>query len=646
MNFFNTLKFQIGAALLLIVVLFTGIVASSLKDMEQQRSYSTLLNITARLEQTTSSLVSLGMNYAGHAPVNPAGYRRDVILYYREIQSRADLFEEITHGFMTENFSPSLVNQTTPFTPKLDPDAHEAVQIIEDTWAVFRTGLMEALGTDSSAPGLERAAQFINANHKPLSEAIQDLRQQIERLVEEGQTNMLRIHWGMLLSVVAVTFGILTWFFVAILRPLDRAVTGFQKVAQGDFGYQVPTSGNNELTWLTGSFNQLSSRLHAIFLLIDRIQEGSDMDETLCFVADQFPQLLPLDWVGALFMAGDDRTISLERSYRDGKPEISQRCRFRLQETLLQQALQEAEPLHVPDMKRTAEENPGYQFLNFLTERGLRDAIFLPITDQSPIPGVLVFATRKPDSYSEEHLELLTNIARLVTHSFGRTLKLSEHARLASIGGFASGIAHEIRSPLSTIGMALDYLQQSELAAPAEKRVRLARQESERMSRLLEEILLYAKPLKLELQPLSLASLIGGFIENYEEVAAKNEQQIELLTTTEETDILGDKDRLQQIFLNLSQNAFDASPPGSVIKWQLRSDPSARMVILQIQNPGVGIPDDVLPRLFDPFFTTKATGTGLGLGIVKRMVDAHGGEIQIDSQYGEETVVTLHFPLN
>ena len=646
MKLFKTLKFQIGAALVLIVALFTGVILLSFKGLEEQRNYSTLLNITARLEHTARSMVSLGMNYAMNAPRNPIAYRRDIALYYQEIKAQAELFEEITIGFMTENFSPSLVQGDAPFTPRLDPEAHKAVQAVEDAWAVFHTGLEEALGMDRDVPQLDQAAQFITTQHQPLSDSIDNLRNQIERLVDEGQNQVTQVHWVMLLTIIAVTLGIMAWFFVAVLRPLGRGVAGFRKVAQGDFGYQVPTTGNNELTWLTGSFNQLSSRLNAIFRLIDQIQQGSDMDETLCFVAEHFSQLLPLDWVGALFLAGDGMTISLERSYLDGKPEITQRSRFRLEGTLLQQALKEGEPLHIPDMNRTADKNPSYEFLNHLVRKGLGDAIFLPITEQSPIPGVLAFATRDPGSYTSEHVELLTNIARLITHSFGKTLKLSEHARLATVGGFASGIAHEIRSPLSTISMALDYLQKIDLSGPAEKRIALAREETGRMARLLEEILLYAKPLKLDLQPLDLAALTGSFLNSHGDLARRRDQKFELDMAASSALILGDRDRLQQVFLNLAQNALDATPSGGTIRWRISSDETARIVTIRIQNPGEPVPADVLPRLFDPFFTTKAEGTGLGLGIVKRIIDAHGGEIQIVSSLDTGTIVTLQFPLN
>ena len=416
-------------------------------------------------------------------------------------------------------------------------------------------------------------------------------------------------------------------------------------MAQGDFGYQVPVNGDNELGRMSDAFNQLSSRLHAIFQLIDRIQQGSDLDETLCFVAEQFPALLPLDWVGALFVSGEGGTIILEKSYRDGKPVMTGRSRFRFRNTLLQQALENDQVLHIPDMKRTAENNPQYEFLNHLMNLGLGDAIFLPVTGQSPVPAVLAFATTRTGAYTQEHLELLSNIAKLITHSFGRTVKLAEHDRLAAIGTFVSGIAHEIRTPLSTVIMAIEYLQQTELAEGARKRTRLAHEEAARIARLLDEILLYAKPLKLELDSIEMGEFLRRFVASHQEIAEERGVHFLVRLETDRCLVMGDRDRLTQVLINLANNAAEAAPEGSEIEWRLTRDDAGQLMVLEVVNGGEPIPADALERLFTPFFTSKPQGTGLGLPIVRRMVEAHGGDIRIRSDT-TGTRVRVRIPLS
>ena len=645
MNLIKTLKFQIAIALIMVIILFACVFSLSLMELKEQRRHNLLLNITIRLDQTAQHLISLGMSYALHPPEESESYNRDLKLYYKEILSSVELFDDITMGFMSANFDPTLMDEPVAFKPDLDQETKAAVNAVEDIWIEFRKGLEKTLGSDTDMPYLNSAANYISSNHKPLDAAIENLKTRIRTLVDKRIRQVNFLHWLMFLTAIAITSGILIWFIFAVLRPLGAAAEGFHKVAQGDFGFQVPAGGNNEITWMTNSFNQLSSRLHAIFLLIDQIQQGSDLSETLGFVAGQFPSLLPLDWVGALFVTPDVEAVTLEKSYRAGKAEISSRRRFRLKETLLLQTIESGQPLHIPDMMHTAASNPKYEFLNYLYDTGLRDAIFLPVSDRSTIKCVVAFATCKAGTYTAEHLELLTNIASLVTHSFGQTVKLAEHVRLAAIGGFASGIAHEIRSPLSTIIMALDYLEKSDLTASARKRASLAHKEVKRLERLLEDILLYAKPLSLSLEPLHINELLLEIVDTHNEISRRRGHQLQIAQQQDDIWVVGDGDRLKQLFLNLTSNACDAATEGSTISWDLRLDEKNHAARIAIRNPGEPISQDMLPRIFEPFFTTKSNGTGLGLSIAKRVVDAHSGEISVRSDTTLGTCVTVVLPL-
>lgn len=645
MNLFKTLKAQIAAALILLILLFAGVSTLSMDALEEQRNYNTLLNLTTRLGHTAQHIASLSMNYAMNIAMDKETYERDIRLYYQGLIDQVRILDQITLGFIRQDFPPDLTGMNQPFRPKFNQATLAATQSISDTWRNFRLGLKSALGENMKEPRLELASLYIASNHDELTESIDALRAQMQIMVDNHLEAFNTFFWSVIASAIITTLGIFTWFFFVVLQPLQLAASGFRKVSQGDFGLQVPTVYNNEITSLTNSFNHLSSRLHAIFLLIDRIQQGSDMDETLCFVAEQFPELLPLDWVGALFVAGDNSTITLEHSYADGEQELVPKTRFRLQQTLLQQALTSGEPLHIPDMLNTAENNPRFQFLNHLIEKGLRDAIFLPITESSPIPAVLAFATRKPATYTPEHLELLTNIANLVTHSFGRSVKLAEHNQLAAIGKFASGIAHEIRSPLSTITMALNYFSNAGLEGNANKRAILAHQEAERMARLLEEILLYAKPMKLTLSPLDLHALLQQLIETHQETVQLKQQEVTLSCEDKQMDILGDDDRVRQVFLNLFRNASEAAPEKTAIHCSMEKNTETRTINVTIHNSGPAIAPEHQAKLFEPFFTTKAEGTGLGLGIVKRIIEAHGGDIHVDSNEQKGTTVTVQIPM-
>ncbi len=638
----HTLKFQITAALLLILLLFGLALHLTSRALEEQGHSNILLNLAGKLQLTSEQLAIQGMNYKENAPRDREAYHRDLRLYYQDLMAHVMTFDRISEAFMHGSFGPQLTGFPGMVQPKLAADTLAAVDRLQQVWKAYRAGLGSALGPDETMPLLEHGAAFVIAEHERLKQATDGLMDAYQSQVAEQLKLIHRVNAGAWLAGVLITLGILLWFFLRVLKPLDRAVKGFQQVAQGDFGHQVSSAGDHEIAWMTDSFNRLSSRLYACFRLIDRIQQGSDLNDTLRFVAEEFPALLPLDWVGVLFVTGNGSSIKLERAYVDGHLQVIPHPHFSLEGTLLKQAMDSGEPLHIPDVSQTGGTDPRYRFLRLLSASGASDAIFLPVTEQSPLPGVLVFASRRANTYTPDHLELLANIAGLVAHSFGRTLRLAEHSRLAAIGQFASGIAHELRSPLTTISLALDYFCKADLPGSAGKRALLARQEAERVARLLEEMLVYAKPLRLALQEISLVELVAEFIQSQASLAAPRSQTLELANSGSQGRILGDRDRLLQVLINLTQNACEAAPPGSPITLRLSERSDLGTIRLSVENPGPGISADTLVRLTEPFFTTKPAGTGLGLAIVKRLVDAHGGELHWEStSQGTRFQVTL-----
>jgi signal transduction histidine kinase len=641
----RTLKFQITVTLLTVMLVFGLAHYFTSMALQKQRDSNILLSLAGRLQLTSEQLATQGMNYKENAPRDYDTYYRDVRLYYRDLMSHVMTFDRISDAFMEGSFDAELTGIPGRVEPELSERTYAAVDRLQAVWKAYRGGLEEALGPDRQEPRLEYAAEFVIEHHDELQVATDGLMSAYQEQVSRELALINRINRGAWLAGVAMTAGIILWFYARVLRPLDRAVAGFRRVTRGDFGHQVQSFGDNELAWMTQSFNRLSSRLNAVFRLIDRIQQGSDLEDALRFVAEEFPALLPLDWVGVLFVTGDGTSIKLERAYLDGRPRLIPHPHFALAGTLLEKAMSSGQPLHIPDVPETARSDARFRFLRLLGQTGARDAIFLPVTEQSPLPGVLVFATRRAHAYNREHLELLTNIAGLVTHTFGRTVKLAEHARLAAIGQFASGIAHEVRSPLATISLALDYFCRTDLPPGAAPRAALAREAAERVARLLEDMLLYAKPLALNLEVLDLGMLVSEFIQTHGELATVRSQHLELAGTEGRAPVLADRDRLFQVLLNLTQNACEAAPEESVIRFSLAVDRAQGAVSLTIRNPGEPIARATLERLMEPFFTTKSTGTGLGLAIVTRLVDAQGGEIRIDSDRERGTRVVFSLPL-
>lgn len=642
-RFMKTLKFQIGMALVSLIAVFVYFSMHTMSMLEEQRSHGALLRLAGELQVTIQHMAMQAINYQDNAPQDKVSYARDLKLYYQDLLDNTQQFGSVCKAFASGDFNEQQMPGNLSMKPMLSDATMDAAYALEVYWNDYLKDLKKKLG-ESNMPKLAQAAEFIVNSNIELSHKTEDLLSALDSDIKnrtEETGNIIRMSFIM---AILLSGGIMLWFYTQVLRPLDRSVRGFKKVANGNFGYQVETTEDNEIGWLTQSFNQLSARIGTLFELTTRLQEGSDLDQTLQFVSRSFPELLPMDWVGVLFVT-DPNQIQLEAAYSDGQPENLGMLRFALNDTLLAQCLESGESLHIPDIKEVALLNPNYRFLHVLVDRKRRDAIFLPVTGQSPVPVVLVFASRQPHAYQREHLELLSRLALVISLSFGRTIKLAEHARLAAIGEFASGIAHEIRTPLATVSMALDYFRNAELSESAEKRVALASTEMSRINRLLEDMLLYAKPISLNLEKLELSSLLQDVISSQQKTANAKSVNIQLHCSTDLPSINADHDRLMQIFINLVRNAIDAAASGSEVTITANTAGSNPNILdISVHNLGQVIQEDQLQQIFEPFFTTKAAGTGLGLPIVRRLVLAHGGRINVSSTQQEGTYFRVQLP--
>jgi signal transduction histidine kinase/ActR/RegA family two-component response regulator len=222
-------------------------------------------------------------------------------------------------------------------------------------------------------------------------------------------------------------------------------------------------------------------------------------------------------------------------------------------------------------------------------------------------------------------------------------------ARLAEIGELASMIVHEIRNPLTTLLMGLNAFKRLTLPERFQNYLDLSLEEGERLTRLLNQILLYAKPQTLALTSVDLNAVLIALQELLQDIPAAQGKHLAYQPAPVPITISVDVDKLKQVVINLVTNAFEAVSPGATVtlSWQivlLSNLGSKPAVWIQVHNGGVPIPADVLPKLTQPFVSTKASGTGLGLAIVKRIITAHSGELQIESTPNQGTTFTVILP--
>jgi PAS domain S-box-containing protein len=227
---------------------------------------------------------------------------------------------------------------------------------------------------------------------------------------------------------------------------------------------------------------------------------------------------------------------------------------------------------------------------------------------------------------------------------------------LSTMGTLALGLAHEIRNPLNAAVLQMHLLgRQVEREVKDEKnrasmrdRVQIVVGEIKRLGRLLTEFLDLARPRGLAREALSLAELIDGVIELHKEEAKQKGVIIHRTGDYESLPpVLGDREKLRQVFVNLIVNAIEATPSGGSIQISARA--AIDRVVVEVTDTGSGISETELVRIFDPFFTTKPGGTGLGLSIVRKILEQHDGVIHIrsaarDDGEGGGTTVQVELP--
>ncbi|NBR26669.1 MAG: GHKL domain-containing protein, partial [Micrococcales bacterium] len=225
--------------------------------------------------------------------------------------------------------------------------------------------------------------------------------------------------------------------------------------------------------------------------------------------------------------------------------------------------------------------------------------------------------------------------------------KLKQNEKLAAVGQLAAGIAHEIRNPLASMSASIQMLQEGlapgVLGKEDSRLMFIIGREIDRLNELISDFLNFVKPEKFNSEAVRLENLIMEVIDQ-----AKNSKEfqsnIELKTQCEiELLALGNTEKLKQVLWNLLSNAIQAmKEPGSI---EIGCETvSPHWVCLWVQDQGEGMTEEVIQHLYEPFFTTKARGTGLGLATVYKIIEAHQGEIRVQSKVGEGTRFEVHLP--
>jgi signal transduction histidine kinase len=220
--------------------------------------------------------------------------------------------------------------------------------------------------------------------------------------------------------------------------------------------------------------------------------------------------------------------------------------------------------------------------------------------------------------------------------------------RLARLGTLLAGFAHEVRNPLSTIGLnlqlVLEDFREPETARDKRTQKRLATVEAEvrRLQKILEEFLGFARAPEPKFAPVDVNERLQALVDFHEPEMREHGLSLRFYPGAGVGRIPGDWDHLQAALGNLLRNAVEATPAGGEIL--VSTTREGNEVLARVTDTGAGMTPDVQARVFEPYFSTKKAGTGLGLPTVRRVVEEHGGTLTMQSEVGKGTQFTIRLP--
>ena len=302
----------------------------------------------------------------------------------------------------------------------------------------------------------------------------------------------------------------------------------------------------------------------------------------------------------------------------------------------------------------------GQKFYNFVDPRHrerVMASYYRSLDTKEPLPMLeYLRITRDGETYPTEIFSKSTEwcnkpsvigICRDITERVQMEQKIRESERMAYIGRIATSLSHEIRNPLSAVQMNLQILKKNpQLKGNDQKRVDISVKEVKRLEKILQELLDFAKPIRLNLKQESLNEILLSSIELLEMKIESEKISLKMDLDPNIPLMQIDGQMLVQAVLNLLLNAVEASTEGQQILLRSQYDKqNGEMAVIMVSDEGPGIPENIISEIYKPFFTTKVKGTGLGLNNVKRIAEAHKGHVEAHNVLPRGVCFKLHIPV-
>ncbi len=408
-----------------------------------------------------------------------------------------------------------------------------------------------------------------------------------------------------------------------------------------------------ELAW---EIDQLRLKSRQLTSLVDTAQliiSESNLGEILEQITLQTYRLMKTR-LCSVFLLNEDGSELVLRACHGGTDLYRQKPNLSTEDSLLGSVIKRGKPVAVVDVVK----EKGYIQTDIARKEKLVSMLAVPLIFAGKSLGVLAVYTQQRHRFSNDEIKILTTLGDLsaVAIEKGRLLarvvdmeeKLRASERLSALGLLAAEIAHEIRNPLTVMQMLFHALVETlQMDETSRKDAELISEKMRQMNRILDQVLSFARSSEPIKEQVHAQQLIDDVFLLTRHKLLQQGIEIRSQVADDLPPFRADRAQVEQVLLNLILNAADAMPQGGTLRLSaaLEDYDGKSHLALGVRDNGQGMSPDQIANLFAPFLTYKESGTGIGLAIVKKILENHQSKIQVESKVGQGTKFKLLFPI-
>jgi two-component system NtrC family sensor kinase len=470
---------------------------------------------------------------------------------------------------------------------------------------------------------------------------------------------------AVIIGVVLLLLGLLFSQIIAagITRPVADLSAAIDELGRQNWNRTVPVKGRDELSRLANAFNQMAQTLKErekdlsrgnrdLFILhtagLD-LMESLDLESLLGKIAARAEDLVKADTVAVAAVDRSTRALQYLGVF-GSKARLLKGLDMPIEAGgIYNWTASYGIPLLIQDAQADFRLDPDQ-----MRSLGIKSLITVPLWSSNTIMAMVTVMNKKGgDSFDKQDLRLFTVFANLAGAALQNAFlyadlkhkvrelnsaqqQLVHSARMAAIGELAANVAHEINNPLtSVLGYTSHLLKTLELPEESRKKLHMMEQETLRVRKIIRNLLDFARQRVPSMQPGDVVQPLRETVSLLQGVAERAAVRIVEEYPASPAVVNMDHNELKQVFINIMNNALHAMPEGGDLT--VRVDAGHRgEAVVEFSDTGCGIPREHLQKIFDPFFSTKVSsdGTGLGLSISYRIIQNHGGRIEVESEVG------------